>query len=277
MTSTLTGGERIGISAPDGKIDQTGTQMRAGDNGMQFFGNEHVIRASRERAIIEKATGSSYASVGIDNTQPAMITTTGTVAFNAHDMVLEGTHIPAKKITNNVDGHLQLQSARDNSEIYSEISKRGRFFGGRATRKQTEKQSIVRPVEITAEEIESIGSETIELEGAIIKHADIHITKDLIEKTSHNEYHTHVESSRRGWFAPKIKGDPLADALQAIKHTVAKGDILPNTINAVTAGVQTVNHINTLAHLSAFPNPAWEVSKILLTRFTTGAIYSKLR
>jgi hypothetical protein len=283
-SAELHGRDELVISAPRGDIEQRGTDMYAGERGMKFIANRHTIEPVMEETIVQQARGNTLTRVHGAVTKQAKISTTGEVQFQGKDTKIIAADVQAKKVTHGVDGDLKLLPGNDAQMVHSETVRRGRFFSGRTSSEYTEESSTPVPTRITAEEIELLGIGTAEFESVIIRQADAHMSKPIMrvegkqlsETTAHSGTRVRRVISRRGWFAPRLRGDPAADALHHLMHTAVAGDILPNVLNAVGAGVQTASHLATLAHLSALKHPMVSLAEVLLTRFATGALYSNI-
>lgn len=107
------------------------------------------------------------------------------------------------------------------------------------------------------------------VDSSIIKATNIFITKNFIENTLENEYYFHTICKRKGFFPPTLKVDSLKESYTLLKNSLCE-DSLSDLVSA------TSNHIKTLTIFSSYAHPTVDFSAILLSRFTTSAVYSNM-
>ncbi|MDR1432946.1 MAG: hypothetical protein LBI61_01215 [Puniceicoccales bacterium] len=278
-TTSLAAGKGITITANNGVIEQQGARMKAGEDGIGFEAQKHIVKPSVEESVIihVKNEGRTASATEVRSMveKPATIETTGEVMLRGKDTTIRNGEIRARKVTNDIDGSIKLLPGRNYQTTHSKTVKYGWLFG-EASSEYFERKSTVIATKIRAKDIELTGVGTADLQSVIIKEADMHVSKQLSETTAYNDISVRVVNRREGWFAPRLRGDPAGDAVRAMLQTTIPGDVLPNVANVVGAGAQTLSHITTLANLAAMPNPMLSVAQILLSRFTTGAVYSDI-
>ena len=111
------------------------------------------------------------------------------------------------------------------------------------------------------------------MQSTILRALDAEITKNLRETTAYDKILSRVTSHSSGFFAPRIKADPVVEALRGINNVMTIGDIVPTTFNTIGTVAQTASHAAKLASLSSDPNPFATVTTILASRFLTDFSY----
>lgn len=137
---------------------------------------------------------------------------------------------------------------------------------------------MVNPTTIITDYFESNGAGDCILESAVLHALEASISKNLIERTAYDTISTTITDSNSGFFAPKIKGDPLYESLKGVKNVITfDGDSLPTMFNVIGASSQTLTHALTLANLASNSNPFAALGSIFLSRYVTGFGYSKTK
>jgi hypothetical protein len=95
------------------------------------------------------------------------------------------------------------------------------------------------------------------------------VERDLNEHSARSEARMTVRESRRGLFPPKIRGDPLAAAMQDFFRAEVAGDRIPAAANLIGSGARSFAQASQIAQLGSL-NPFTTLSSILLERFVTG-------
>lgn len=108
------------------------------------------------------------------------------------------------------------------------------------------------------------------IESAIIKATNMFISKNIIENTLENEYSFNTVCKRKGFFPPTLKVDKIKESYTLLKDSLCE-DSLSDLVKDANS------HIKTLTNLSSSANPTVDFSAILLSRFTTSAVYSNIK
>ena len=277
FTSTLRASDEMSFVAPEGTVDQHGTDMIAGPGGILFDAQQHVWSPVYEEAGFFHSDRKGFARTHVRAPKVGSMQTPGSVIFRSKDTTLMGAQVVAGIISNPTDGTLRMLPAYTTQKSHSYTTKSGFCGLGRSSLEVEETRELVEPTRLMAEHFESLGVGTYEMESTIIKALDATITKNLVERTAHDRIHSRITQKSSGFCAPKIKGDPLAGVLRGVRNVVTLGDALPTAFNIVGTAAQTLTHATTLANLSSNPNPFTAVASIFLSRFMTGAVISNTR
>ena len=274
-TSALTGDNSVSFLAPKGVINQHGTDISSGKGGTLFESQQHIWQPAYEDAGFHHSYRRGYADTHLHAPKVGGMTSAGPIIFRSKDVTLKGVHIVANTISNPVDGMFKTLPAyaTQTSESYT-VSRGGLLGLGESTRHVQETREMVRPTYQISEHFESLGVGTYEMESTVMRALDATITKNLVERTAFDRITTRITDTSRGICAPRIKGDPLFEAMRGLESIRGDGDTLPTVFNLVSAGAQAGTHALTLANLAKNPNPFGAVTSILLNRFVSGPIIS---
>ncbi|KAH0790225.1 hypothetical protein GPJ56_005798 [Histomonas meleagridis] len=275
ITSSLKAKDNIQLNAPKGIIDQHGTNLEAGNGGITFEAQKHIINPAYEKSEIAHWAKRTFTCMNFNTPKGANIKTSGTIIFKSADTSLVGAEIIANTISNPNDGDFSIIPAYGSQNNFSMTYKNGGLFGlGKSSRNIYETRDLIERAQIITDHFESIGKGTCVFEGTIIKALDMSITKNLIEKAAYLHSKSNIVQHSSGFFAPKIKGDPFIEALKGVENIISFGDAIPTAMNIIGTGAQTLTHALTLANIAKNPNPIIAISQIFLNRFVTGFVYN---
>ncbi|MDR2598241.1 MAG: hemagglutinin repeat-containing protein [Holosporales bacterium] len=277
--SQIKAGDSLRMSAPKGRIEQTGTQLKAGPGGMQFESKAHVVKPAFETTAVEIARRRHTERVALTTPVEAQFQTSDEILFQSNATTLVGAQVIARSVKNLGDGNLRVTAAQGHKVSHSETTRRRRVLGisiGKSTQTVHVEEEFFEPAKIIAESFESTGDGTCIFEGVVANVLDMTIRRDLIEKAAYTGKTTRSVRHSSGFFAPKIRGDPFYESTRALSKTVTFGDFAPNVMNVIGTGAQALTHATKLANLSKLQNPASEFALIMLSRFVAGPCYSNV-
>ena len=262
--------------AQRGTLSQMGSAMKAG-KGIEFEAERHIVKPTYVTTQVTTHSGNTTSTIRM-RTPKESVFETPEILFNSNDTTLIGAQIVSSRVINS--GNLYATSAEGTKESHATTVSRRRCFGiriGKSTQTVHSVESFYEPTRIIGEYFESSGTGKCTLEGAVVDVLEMAIKKkDLIDRTFYTKRTTHITRSSRGFFAPRIKGDPFYESSKALGKVVTFGDVVPSTLNVVGAGAQTLTHAMMLANLSKVSNPLGTISQIFMSRFVSGFGYSNI-
>ena len=263
------------LTAPEGSISHEGTNLVSGGSGTTIHSKTYTWTPAYEDYGFYHSDSSGYAKTDLHTPKAGGLQSLGKITFASTDTTLIGAHIVANTISNPVDGTFRTipAYAKQTSESYT-VSRGDPLGLGESTRHVQETREMVRPTYQISEHFESLGVGTYEMESTVMRALDATITKNLVERTAFDRITTRITDTSRGICAPKIKGDPLFEAMRGLESIRGDGDTLPTVFNLVSAGAQAGTHALTLANLAKNPDPFSAVTSILLNRFVSGPVIS---
>jgi len=276
VTSTFIANESIQSVALNGNIIQEGTNMRA--KNVSFESKKHTWSPVYQNQFNYVHNSKGYAKSELSAPKTGGMYSNGTIIFKSKDTSLKGIQIFSKKVSNPVDGKFSILPSytyQKNESHYKTYS----LFGS-ASRHVKETREMVNPSIIMTDHFETKGKGLCEFESVILKAVKATIDKDFIEKTAYDKIHTYIHESSSGFFAPKIKNDPIFDALKNVKSVInlgdsaTLGDILPTTFTTVGTVAKAITDIKTMANLDMFEDPFTQVAKVILSRYVSNIGFS---
>jgi hypothetical protein len=275
FTSSLAATEGMSFSAPRKSIDQHGTNLITGPQGILFDAPKYTWQPAFEEMGFYHSNCDGFVKVQEKAPKMGGMQTPGAIVFKSQDTTLMGAQIIAGTVSNPVDGQFRVIPAYATQESHSLTNRSGFLSHSSLEIQQT--RSVPVPTQILAEHFESLGVGVCELEGAVVRALDMTITKTLEEKAAYERSHTVITQKASGFCPPKIKGDPFIDALKGMRNVVSFGDVAPATFNLIGATAQTLNHAQMLANLSTMGNPLTTITQILTSRFIAGPSFCNIK
>lgn len=273
ITSVFTG-NGIEFSAPNGIVEQHGTDLLAGAQGVMFEG-KYDWQPAYQKSFYATSNRKGMTTSETQVPKPGGIQSTGGIIFKSKDATLAGATIVTSKISYPEDGDLTFNPAYVEQKNHSVTIKNGLFGSSKAEFVQD--RSIPVGAKILADKFEALGMGKLEMVDVTGQILDAVIEKTLIERAAYETNHTVITQHSSGFFAPKINGDVFINALENANKVVTFGDALPTAFNVVGSGVKTLAHAEMMLNLSKMENPMLTLSKIFLGRFVTGFGYSNVR
>lgn len=275
-TSKVIGSESVQVTAENGNISHEGTDILAGDDGVTINSKKYTWKPAYEQAGFYHSDSKGYSHTTVHQPKAGGIQTSGTLIFQSEDTSLIGAQIVADKVSNPNDGHFEARPAYTRVESESFTTKQG--FLGSSSRKIEETRNLVNSTQIITNYFESAGAGECVLESVVLQAARASIEKNLVERTAYDTVSTRITDTSSGFFAPKIKEDPLVESLRGVQNVVNfGGDTIPTALNMVGATAQTLNHALTLMNLARNPNPFATLGSIFLSRYVAGFGYSNIK
>ncbi|ORX43506.1 hypothetical protein BCR36DRAFT_415521 [Piromyces finnis] len=271
VTSSFTAKNSIKTTALKGNIIQEGTDMEA--NNIIFEAKNHIWSPVYQDQLHYAYEKKGYAKTEIKVPKDGGIYSKGTITFKSKDTSLSGIQIFSKKVSNPADGKFSIHP----SYIYqnSESHYKTNSLFGSSSRDVIEKKELVKPSVVMVDYFESKGQGLCEFESVVLKALDALIEKDFVEKTAYDKIDTYIHESSSGFFAPKIKHDPIFDTLQNIKSVVnlgssaTLGDIVPSTFTTVGSIAKAINDIKVMSNLDMFKDPFTQMAKVIMSRYVS--------
>lgn len=273
ITSVFTG-NGIEFSAPNGIVEQHGTDLLAGAQGVMFEG-KYDWQPAYQKSFYATSDRKGMTTSETQVPKPGGIQSTGGIIFKSKDATLAGATIVTSKISYPEDGDLTFNPAYVEQKNHSVTIKNGLFGSSKAEFVQD--RSIPVGAKILADKFEALGMGKLEMVDVTGQILDAVIEKTLIERAAYETNHTVITQHSSGFFAPKINGDVFINALENANKVVTFGDALPTAFNVVGSGVKTLAHAEMMSNLSKMENPMLTLSKIFLGRFVTGFGYSNIK
>lgn len=273
VTSNISAKESVSMNAPKGEISQEGTTISAkGD--IKFSAKKHIVAPAYEESGFYHSNSKGYSHTDIRVPKSGKIVSGGTVIFDSSDTSLIGAEIIATAVSNPKDGTFSVSPAFTEQKSEGCIIKNG--FLSSSTRTVEEERKTINPTKIMTRYFETLGKGLCTLESVVMYVAEFFAEKALDEIAGYESYKMRSRDTSYGFFAPKIKGDPLVESLKGVKNVVHfSGDTLPSLFNVVGATAQTLTHGLTLMNLASKQNPVAVLSSIFLSRFVADFGYSK--
>ncbi len=272
--SSVFTGNGIEFSAPNGTVEQHGTDLIAGEKGVMFEG-KYDWQPAYQKSFYATSNRKGMTTSETQVPKPGGIQSTGGIIFKSKDATLAGATIVTSKISYPEDGDLTFNPAYVEQKNHSVTIKNGLFGSSKAEFVQD--RSIPVGAKILADKFEALGMGKLEMVDVTGQILDAVIEKTLIERAAYETNHTVITQHSSGFFAPKINGDVFINALENANKVVTFGDALPTAFNVVGSGVKTLAHAEMMSNLSKMENPMLTLSKIFLGRFVTGFGYSNIK
>ena len=243
VTSSFSASDSMHLSAPKGKIEHEGTDLTSGEGGIVIESEKYFWQSAYEDfAFFHRERRSSSQVHRHVPKSGGVVQTPGAVIFRSKDTSLIGAKFVVGTFSNPVDGTLRAAPALATQTSKSESHKRGFLGLGRSSRKTEERQEHQVPTQIISDHFKSLGTGTYHMQSTILRALDAEITKNLRETTNYDKILSRVTSHSSGFFAPRIKADPVVEALRGINNVMTIGDIVPTTFNTIGTVAQTASH-----------------------------------
>jgi hypothetical protein len=275
VTFQASGPQGYGAKAAKNITDQGTVIDSKGD--VTFSAQKYVNTPAEEKKTYKSKQGNQESNFKANTFSPSVTKAVGTILYGTDDASLVGAQLIAGGVAMNHDGDFSLKAARgrvvEDSSAYKE---RGCWIFKSSTKVQSHnaKDVILQP-QLTTDNFLMSGKGTVFLESLRGKIMKMDSTKSLKETTMMERNDAWMSEKRSGWFAPKIKMDPVFEAANGIVKSISIGDAIPNTIGLASTSVQTATHLTILKNLRKVGNPLVALGSIFLDRYVTGISFGQ--
>jgi hypothetical protein len=262
-TSTIVG-ESLRTAAP--KINMVGTEVDVKD--WEVVADKYTYIHADTTTTGEHHSKRRVAKFTTTQPKPSLLKVRRQFTINAKDAKITATDLEFGSVLDNSE-NLRLLAPKGHTETYSKVTKKKRFlcFSSTTTEETWDDYSNVVPTNITIGHYLAEGKGNLELEAVKMKAQSMALKKALNEYAAYETRETKKIIRQKGWFVPKIKGDPLYEVFKGLPKNVTFGDLVPTVANVISVGAQTLSHATTFANLGNMTNPAMAFAQVLGSRY----------
>lgn len=259
------GAKEIVVLAPHGKVEQTGVDVNCDKfyvEGRKSY-TVRSIKAVREMEMSRQGRHSMEASSYQELYPGSKINASQFMTIVSDDARIAGAEIVTKDF---LDDTRSLQLVAEKGVARSKTSQKKSTFWGKSRSQTNDMVETAQLAKLYCDRFQSKRGGVLGIESLIGQIGEFVTNKDIRSSSVKLREHHESYSSGSGFFAPKLRADPIIDAIKSCNRHGG----LVSMVKLGSSAVQLGSHLQVLSTLGSVQDPTTVFLNILGARYVAG-------